>query len=69
MIIAIDGPAASGKSTTAKLVAKKLSITYLDTGAMYRAVTLRLLRSKIKFDNIDRNGPSFWCAFSIYSSD
>ena len=54
MIIAIDGLAASGKSTTAKLVAKKLSITYLDTGAMYRAVTLRLLRSKIKFDNIDK---------------
>tara|TARA_B100000686_G_scaffold333773_1_gene400098 strand:- start:544 stop:1203 length:660 start_codon:yes stop_codon:yes gene_type:complete len=54
MIIAIDGPAASGKSTTAKLVAKKLSITYLDTGAMYRAVTLQLLRSKIDFDNIDK---------------
>ena len=54
MIIAIDGLAASGKSTTAKLVAKKLSITYLDTGAMYRAVTLQLLRSKIDFDNIDK---------------
>ena len=54
MIIAIDGPAASGKSTTAKLVAKKLNIYYLDTGAMYRAVTLQLLRSKIDFDNIDK---------------
>ncbi|MEC7936148.1 MAG: (d)CMP kinase [Candidatus Neomarinimicrobiota bacterium] len=53
MIIAIDGPAASGKSTTAKLVAKKLKITYLDTGAMYRAVTLQLLRSKIDFVDID----------------
>ena len=53
MIIAIDGPAASGKSTTAKLVAKKLKVTYLDTGAMYRAVTLQLLRSKIDFVDID----------------
>ncbi len=54
MIIAIDGPAASGKSTTAKLVAKKLNVTYLDTGAMYRAVTLQLLRSKIDFVDIDK---------------
>ena len=54
MIIAIDGPAASGKSTTAKLVANKLKITYLDTGAMYRAVTLELLRSNTNFNNIDK---------------
>ena len=40
MIIAIDGPAASGKSTTAIGVAKRLGITYLDTGAMYRACLL-----------------------------
>ncbi len=39
MIIAIDGPAASGKSTTARLVAERLGFLYLDTGAMYRAVT------------------------------
>lgn len=39
MIIAIDGPAASGKSTVAKAVARRLAIHYLDTGAMYRAVT------------------------------
>ena len=51
MIIAIDGPAASGKSTTAKLVAKKLNIIYLDTGAMYRTVTLQLLRSNVNFNN------------------
>ena len=38
MIIAIDGPAGAGKSTIAKLLAKKLGILYLDTGAMYRAV-------------------------------
>ena len=53
MIIAIDGPAASGKSTTAKLVAKKLKMTYLDTGAMYRAVTLALLRSNTDLDDYD----------------
>ena len=40
MIVAIDGPAASGKSTTAKMEAKKMEMTNLDTGAMYRAVTL-----------------------------
>jgi len=44
--IAIDGPAASGKSTTARLVAKKLNYLYIDTGAMYRAITLAALRSK-----------------------
>ena len=45
MIIAIDGPSASGKSTVAKLVAKKLGLNYLDTGAMYRAVTLAYIQS------------------------
>ncbi len=52
MIIAIDGPAASGKSTTARLVARKLGITYLDTGAMYRSVTLALLQRGIAFSDI-----------------
>jgi len=47
MIIAIDGPAASGKSTTAMGVALKLGFIYLDTGAMYRVVTLSVLRSGI----------------------
>lgn len=42
--IAIDGPAAAGKSTIAKIVAKKLNFTYIDTGAMYRAVTLYVLK-------------------------
>jgi CMP/dCMP kinase len=41
--IAIDGPAASGKSTTAKLVAQKLGFLHIDTGAMYRAITLKVL--------------------------
>nr|HQV31192.1 (d)CMP kinase [Calditrichia bacterium] len=45
--IAIDGPAASGKSTTARLVAEKLGYLYLDSGAMYRAVTLAALRQGV----------------------
>ena len=51
MIIAIDGPAASGKSTAAIGVAKRLGITYLDTGAMYRAVTFGLIENNIEFEN------------------
>ncbi len=48
--IAIDGPAGSGKSTIAKLVASQLGITYLDTGAMYRAITYKVLNSKMKIE-------------------
>ncbi len=44
LTIAIDGPAASGKSTTAKILAQKLGLTPVDTGAMYRAITLKVLR-------------------------
>lgn len=46
-IITIDGPAASGKSTTARLAAKRLGYLYLDTGAMYRALTWKALRDKV----------------------
>lgn len=46
-VIAIDGPAGSGKSTTAKIVAERLGFTYLDTGAMYRALTYYALENKI----------------------
>ena len=54
MIIAIDGPAGSGKSTTSRLVAKKLHISYLDTGSMYRAVTLYFINNNcsLEDDNI-----------------
>ena len=48
MIIAIDGPAGSGKSTIAKLIAEDLGLVYLDTGAMYRLVTLKALNDGIK---------------------
>ena len=51
MIVAIDGPAATGKSTTAKLVAHKLGFTYLDTGAMYRCVTLSILKHDIHLED------------------
>ena len=51
MIVAIDGPAAAGKSTTAKLVAQKLGFTYLDTGAMYRCVTLSVLKHDFPLDD------------------
>jgi len=53
MIIAIDGPAASGKSTTAKIIADRLDLLYLDTGAMYRAVALYLSAKGI--DSADEN--------------
>lgn len=46
-VVAIDGPAASGKSTTARLVARRLRFTHLDTGAMYRAVTLVCLEGQL----------------------
>ncbi|NOZ55871.1 MAG: (d)CMP kinase [Calditrichaeota bacterium] len=46
-IVAIDGPAGSGKSTTARLAAQRLGYLYLDTGAMYRAVTLKALREGV----------------------
>lgn len=51
LIIAIDGPAASGKSTTAQQLAKKLGYVYLDTGAMYRACALAALNAKISHDD------------------
>ena len=51
MIIDIDGPAATGKSTSAKLVSQKLGFTYLDTGAMYRCVTLLVLRNNVEIKN------------------
>jgi len=51
MIITIDGPAGSGKSTAARKLAAALEIPYLDTGAMYRAVTLKALQTGTSFDD------------------
>lgn len=50
-IVALDGPAGSGKSSISKMVAKKLGFIHIDTGAMYRAVTLEALRRKINLDD------------------
>ncbi len=52
--IAIDGPAGAGKSTIARAVAKKLGYIYVDTGAMYRAMALYLLRCGIRADEMDK---------------
>ena len=52
--IAIDGPASSGKSTVAKIVAKDFGYTYLDTGAMYRAATYIALKHQLDAGNVDQ---------------
>ncbi|MCX7904752.1 MAG: (d)CMP kinase [Caloramator sp.] len=52
--IAIDGPAGAGKSTIAKIIAQRLKIEYIDTGAMYRAITLKAIRNGIDIGNIDK---------------
>lgn len=49
--IAIDGPAGAGKSTISQLIAKKLKIEYIDTGAMYRALTLKVMKENIDINN------------------
>jgi len=80
--IAIDGPAASGKTTVARLVAERLGVLYLDTGAMYRALAYAALRTQTDLDNenalvrlcaqhrirvaLDRDAP---LGFRIYAGD
>ena len=65
--IAIDGPAASGKSTVAKEVAKALNYIYIDSGAMYRALTLKALRSNIDVKDeaslVEMTKVSRWCSY------
>lgn len=53
-IVALDGPAGSGKGTVTKKVAKKMNLINIDTGAMYRCVTLLIIRQDIKLDELDK---------------
>lgn len=53
LVIAIDGPAGSGKSTVAKALARRLGYRYIDTGAMYRCVTLAAQRGGVSFDDVE----------------
>ena len=59
MIIAMDGPAGTGKSTIASIIAKKLNITYLNSGSFYRALTLALLDAGINL--ADENAVVEFC--------
>jgi len=54
VVVAIDGPAGAGKSTIAKKLAERLRFTYIDTGAMYRAVALWALRQNVSWDDMHR---------------
>ncbi len=52
--VAIDGPAGAGKSTIAKMVGSKFNLMYINTGSMYRAITLKALENNINSDNIEK---------------
>ena len=76
MIIVIDGPAGAGKSTTAKAVAKKLNINYLDSGALYRAFAWLFNElnhdESIFVDNLNRSSVTFTCSdggFQVYLNE
>ncbi len=72
MLITIDGPAGSGKSTVAKILASRLGFRYLDTGAMYRCVALSALRAGIALDDDEAAGrlaESIEIEFSVLSPD
>ncbi|MFK7951844.1 MAG: (d)CMP kinase [Ekhidna sp.] len=70
IIIAIDGYSATGKSSTAKQVATKLNYTYIDTGAMYRAVTYFFLKNKVDISDLEQVKESLSsCDIKLVGSD
>ncbi len=54
MIVAIDGPAGTGKGTVAKLISERLDFVYIDTGAMYRCITLKMIRESISLNEEEK---------------
>lgn len=54
MIVAIDGPAGTGKGTVAKLISERLDFVYIDTGAMYRCITLKMIRENISLNEEEK---------------
>lgn len=54
MVVAVDGPAGSGKGTITKLVAEKLGLVYIDTGALYRCITLYMIRNNIGLEDKEK---------------
>lgn len=70
LIIAIDGPAGSGKSSTAKALAKYLKVPFIDTGAMYRAVTLKAMQEGVPFTDTKKLvGISKTCRIQLVGKD
>jgi len=67
LIVTIDGPAGSGKSTTARAVARRLGFRHLDSGAFYRAITLAALREGIPVEDWPALGPARLDAFGIHA--
>ena len=53
-VVAVDGPAGSGKGTITKKIAKEMNLTSIDTGAMYRSVTLAMLNENIALDDLEK---------------
>ncbi len=64
-VVTIDGPAGSGKSTTARTVAERLGLVHLDSGALYRAITLATLRSGVTDDELATLTPQAWRDFGV----
>lgn len=54
MVVAVDGPAGSGKGTITKAVAERLGLVYIDTGALYRCITLFMIRNNINLNDIEK---------------